>query len=77
MSVQEETTFSDDESEIQTYIDKLNSLQLGEYTSDILDYISGYIIRSLVKKISCTFCIEALTEHQSDLCKQFNIYFFC
>ncbi|KAF0715996.1 THAP domain-containing protein 1-like isoform X5, partial [Aphis craccivora] len=66
MSVQEETTFDDDESEIQTYLDQLNNLQLGEYVNDILDYISGYIIRSMVKKLSCTFCIKALTNHQSD-----------
>ncbi|KAE9533032.1 hypothetical protein AGLY_009460 [Aphis glycines] len=55
MSVQEETTFDDDESEIQTYLDQLNNLQLGEYVMDILDYISGYIIRSMVKKYLVLF----------------------
>lgn len=67
-NVEEETTFDDDNSEIQTFLDQLNNLQLGEYINDILDYISGYIIQSMVKKMSCTFCIEELTEreHQPD-----------
>jgi len=40
---------------------------LGEYVIDILTYIAGYIMRSMMKKLVCSFCVDMLMEnHQSD-----------
>lgn len=52
-NIQEETRVDVDGIQIQTFLDQLNNLPLREYITDILDYISGYIV-------------QALTKHQSD-----------
>jgi len=54
------------ESDINNYLDILNGVQLGEYTSEILDYIAGYIVRNICKKVVCPFCIYILLSCQSD-----------
>jgi len=54
------------ESDINNYLDILNSVQLGEYTGEILDYIAGYIVRSICKKLVCPFCVGILLSCQSD-----------
>lgn len=48
------------EFDINNYLDILNGVQLGEYTSEILDYIAGYIVRNICKKVVCLFCIDIL-----------------
>jgi len=55
------------ESDINNYLDSLNNIQLGEYTSEILDYIALYIVRSILcKKVVCPFCVGILFNSQSD-----------
>lgn len=54
------------ESDINNYLDILNSVQLGEYTGEMLDYIEGYIVRSIFKKLVCPFCVGILLSSQSD-----------
>jgi len=54
------------ESDINNYLDILNSVQLGEHTGEILDYIAGYIVRSICKKLVCPFCVGILLSFQSD-----------
>ncbi|KAE9521578.1 hypothetical protein AGLY_018042 [Aphis glycines] len=57
----------EDENKIQVYLQQLISTHLGEYVIDILSYISGYIVRSMMKKLVCSFCVDMLMEnHQSD-----------
>ncbi|KAF0764598.1 THAP-type domain-containing protein [Aphis craccivora] len=44
------------ESDINNYLDILNNIQQGEYSSEILDYIAGY----------SPFCVGILLNSQSD-----------
>lgn len=44
----------------------LSSIHLKEYTGEILDYVAGYIVRNICKKIVCPFCIDILIDGQSD-----------
>lgn len=54
-SVQNETTFEENDSEIQIYLQQLNNIYMGEYVHDILNYISGYIVKNLIKKLNLFF----------------------
>lgn len=54
-----------DETEIDNYLDILSSIQLIEYTNEILDYIAGYIVKHLCKKVLCPYYIDLLVK--SDL----------
>ena len=54
-----------DETEIDNYLDILSSIQLIEYTNEKLDYISGYIVKNICKKVVCPYCIDLLVK--SDL----------
>uniref|UniRef100_A0A2S2NIA2 THAP domain-containing protein 9 n=2 Tax=Schizaphis graminum TaxID=13262 RepID=A0A2S2NIA2_SCHGA len=54
-----------DETEIDNYLDILSSIQLIEYTNEILDYIAGYIVKNICKKVVCPYCIDLLVK--SDL----------
>ena len=40
-------------------------IQLIEYTNEILDYIAGYIVKNICKKVVCPYCIDLLVK--SDL----------
>ncbi|KAL5237573.1 hypothetical protein ACI65C_004983 [Semiaphis heraclei] len=48
------------------YSPRAYNVQLGEYTGEILDYIAGYIVRSICKKLVCPFCVSILLSSQSD-----------
>lgn len=54
-----------EETEIDIYLDILSSIQLIEYTNEILDYIAGYIVKNICKKVVCPYCIDLLVK--SDL----------
>jgi len=52
------------DSDINNYLGILNGVQLREYTSEILDYIAGYIV-NICKIVVCPFCIDMLLSFQS------------
>ena len=43
----------------------LNSSTTSEFTSNVLFYISGYIVAKLVKELSCSSCKSCLLSHYS------------
>jgi len=45
------------ESDINNYLDILNSVQLGEYTSEILDYIAGIYCKKYMQKKLCILSV--------------------
>ncbi|KAE9544529.1 hypothetical protein AGLY_000070 [Aphis glycines] len=49
-----------DETEIDNYLDVFSSIELIGYTNDILDYIAGYIVKSICIKVVCPYCINLL-----------------
>jgi hypothetical protein len=52
------------ESNFNNYLYIFNGVQLEEYTSEILDYIAGYIVRNICKKVVCPFCVDILLSVQ-------------
>jgi hypothetical protein len=42
---------------LDQYLTHLNNNNLSYYVKDILDYIGGYIVRSIMKKIVCQNCV--------------------
>jgi len=48
------------------YKNLLSNIYLKEYTGEILDYIAGYIVRNISRKLVCPFCIDLLIDGQSD-----------
>lgn len=43
------------------YLHFFSSINLKEYTGEILDYIAGYIVENICQKLVCTFCIDMLS----------------
>lgn len=67
----EPATLSDDEQMILSMqVEFLNSTNLSYYQNNIMYYIGGYLVKSLLSKLSCDACIEMLlsipTFHNSD-----------
>ncbi|KAL4082634.1 hypothetical protein QTP88_029695 [Uroleucon formosanum] len=62
------STNNDDELDVfgDEYKNLLSNIHLKEYTGEILDYIAGYIVRNISRKIVCPFCLDILIEGQSD-----------
>ncbi|KAE9539557.1 hypothetical protein AGLY_004809 [Aphis glycines] len=68
-----------DETEIDNYLDVLSSIELIGYTNEILDYIAGYIVKSICIKVVCPYCIDLLlkddqTEHSYVKGKNFTSF---
>lgn len=57
------------------YKNLLSNIYLKEYTGEILDYIAGYIVRNISRKIVCPFCIDILIDGRSDHSYTKNINF--
>ncbi|KAE9523184.1 hypothetical protein AGLY_016417 [Aphis glycines] len=56
-----------DETEIDNYLDVLSSIELIGYTNEILDYIAGYIFKSICIKVVCPYCIDlSLKDDQTE-----------
>lgn len=47
---------------INTFLTHMDNINLCTYVEEILHYIGGYIVRSILKKITCEFCIDLLME---------------
>lgn len=67
----EKRSFSDtnktpDDNELEKYLIHLDNVDLGYYVKDILDYIGGYIVRSIIKTIVCVNCVQLLLENRLD-----------
>jgi len=48
------------------YLCQLDSINLGHYVKDILDYIGGYIVTGILNKIICSECINLLDKNNFD-----------
>lgn len=71
-----------DETEIDNYLDFFSSIELLRYTNEILNYIAGYIVKSICIKVGCPYCIYLLikdldnkTDHS--YVRGANFTFFC
>lgn len=53
----------DDKIMIEMYSECLSSKTLADYQENILYYIGGYIVRSIIKKIICKSCISLLVDN--------------
>jgi len=67
----EKRSFSDtnktpDDNELEKYLIHFDNVDLGYYVKDILDYIGGYIVRSIIKTIVCVNCVQLLLENRLD-----------
>lgn len=62
----ESTVDSFDDALRVKYLRFLSSINLKEYTGEILDYIAGYIVKNMCQKLVCTLCIDILTNSQTD-----------
>lgn len=61
-----DTNKSPDNNELQKYLSHLDNIDLGYYVKEILDYIGGYIVRSIIKTIVCSNCVQLLVEYRLD-----------
>lgn len=52
----QEIQFEDGNNEINTLIEYLNKKSLSDFQENVLYYISGYIVRSLINNSTCNYC---------------------
>ena len=55
---------AEDDAEIKALCLNLESYNLSEYQDAILGYISGYLVRKLTDRITCSYCAEALIQEK-------------
>lgn len=71
--------FSDSQTENNNYLPcrvpfLLDSVSLSEYSTRVVAYIAGFIVRNLRKTIHCETCIEALTGQETHIeCSLINL----
>ena len=56
---------AEDDAEIKALCLNRKSYNLSEYQDAILGYISGYLVRKLNDRITCSYCAEVLTQQKS------------
>lgn len=64
-SIQSSQQFFDDDEVLDVWedaFDESNSLQLSEYSIDVIAYIAGFVERSVKKKLKCENCLNALSK---------------
>lgn len=61
---------TDDERENEELKNRMETVELSQFSENVIEYIAGYVSSALIKRIKCTTCIEALvclTENKKSL----------
>jgi hypothetical protein len=59
---------SDCQEQVERLFAQLDSLTLTDYREAMIEYIAGFIVRKLVKEVSCIVCANALQDPRNTLC---------